>query len=94
MLLVDTDKNAKGQKVRWNVELWKWTNYLRRDTETEYKTFNHKVEAQEYIQEMLETTLCVYIRVWRLTYDNITWPILPTRKCMYEWDLHDQDTNK
>lgn len=77
-----TDKNLKGQKVRWSVELWRWTNFLKKDTEIIRETFDNKIDAQAWIADQRDQLLTVSVIVDRLTYDNIDYPMLPTKK---EW---------
>ncbi|MDR2291878.1 MAG: hypothetical protein LBE11_00185 [Prevotellaceae bacterium] len=78
------DRNSMGYHVNWEVELWEWTNYLRRETEVKRKTFKTKIEAQKWIASRGEQGHVLQIRVFRLTYDNRDYPVLPTRKIMLE----------
>jgi hypothetical protein len=73
-----------GYIVKWEVELWEWTNYLRRETEVKRKTFKTKIEAQEWIASRRDQGLVLAIKVIRLTYDNPDCSVLPTRKIMIE----------
>ena len=79
-----TDRNEKGQNVRWNVELWRWTNFLKKETEIIRKDFDKKIDAQLWIAEQREQLLVVSIIVTRLTYDNIDCNMLPSKKRMFE----------
>lgn len=80
----DEDVNSKNQIVNWNVEIWEWVNYLRSETKITYKQFKKKVDAIKWIENVRLQGLTLIVKVDRLTFDNEEYPLLPSRKTMYE----------
>lgn len=80
--MVKTDIDNKGNRVTWEVELSEYSNFIHSDMIHHWERFYTKKDAQEWIQERIMQRLVFFIKVFRLTYDNVNNPMLPTRKIM------------
>ena len=80
----DVDEN--GYPITYEVELWEYPDFLKREAKFSRHTFTAKTKAQKFVQERMEQRLVAEVTVWRLRH---TWqPYKPVEyKKIYEYEV-------
>lgn len=82
----ECDVDEKGYPITYEVELWEYPDFLKREAKFSRHTFGAKTKAQKFMKERLEQRLVAEVTVWLLRH---TWqPGKPVEyKKIYEYEV-------
>ena len=81
----ECDVDEKGYPITYEVEIWEYRDFLRREANPKRLTFPSKTKAQNYVQERLTQRLVAELTVWRLR--HTMQPCKPVEyKKIYEYE--------
>lgn len=82
----ECDVDEKGYPITYEVELWEYKDFLKREAKFSRHTFKDKTKAQKFVQERLEQRLVAEVTVWLLR--NTMQPYKPIEfKKIYEYEV-------
>lgn len=80
----DIDEN--GYPITYEVELWEWPDFLKREAKHSRHQFGAKTKAQNFVQERLSQRLVAEVTVWRLRHTMQPYKPVEWKK-IYEYEV-------
>lgn len=71
MFYGECDIDDKGYPITYEVELWKFANFMRSSADVTFHKFNSKAKAQAFVQEQLEQLLVCEVKVDRIRHTGV-----------------------
>ena len=86
MYSAECDVDENGYPITYEIELWEYPDFLKREAKFSRLQFTSKTKAQNFVQERLSQRLVAEVTVWRLR--HTMQPYMPVEyKKIYEYDV-------
>lgn len=82
----ECDIDDNGYPITYEVELWEYPDFLKREAKFSRHSFTSKKKAQKFVQERLEQRLVAEVTVWRICHTMQPYNPVEYKK-IYEYEV-------